>query len=128
MECGNSTMGDNYNLYPHEEHMRNTHCYTDYYWEMQHRNDLNPREGATPLVVNGEHYIVHPYVPNPRNPKILGMGGHELSFRLQDGTILKSNDVWYQGPIPEHWRSRFPDNAKRVIQRTLESQPSGIAA
>ena len=120
-------MGDNYNLYPHEEHMRNTHCYTDYYWEMQHRNDLNPREGATPLVVNGEHYVVHPYVPNPRNPKILGMSGREFTFQLQDGTILKSNDVWSQGAIPERWRSRFPDNAERVIQRTLEPYDIDIA-
>ena len=42
---------------------------------------------------------------------ILGFGGHEFYIRKFDGTLIKSNNVWHQGKIPEHFRKDLPDTA-----------------
>lgn len=115
VECGDAVIGSRFNLEEEREHYRDTHCYTDMFWSEHHRldNENAGRRGrGEAVVVDGAHYIVNPVVENPRVPRALGMGGRLMRFRLQDGRVLESNDVWFQGDIPERWRDRLPDNAE----------------
>lgn len=61
-------------------------------------------------IINGHHFVVHPFVKRPENV-LKGFGGHEFYIRRFDGTLIKSNNVWHQGEIPAHFRSQLPDTA-----------------
>lgn len=37
-----------------------------------------------------------------------------------DGTVLVSNDVWYQGEVPEAFKHIIPDNAKFITKEQYE--------
>lgn len=43
----------------------------------------------------------------------LGCGGAEQHFVLSDGTLLRCCNVWNRGQVPEHFRDRLPDDARR---------------
>jgi hypothetical protein len=34
---------------------------------------------------------------------------------MLDGTLLASNNVWCQGPIPYKYRTLLPNNAERLL-------------
>lgn len=60
------------------------------------------------MIIGGCHYTVHPFVRRPNNV-LKGCGGKEFYIRKMDGTLIKSNNVWFQGEIPEHFRDQLPD-------------------
>ena len=43
---------------------------------------------------------------------VLGHGGAEFTVVLNDGRRIVTTNLWTQGPIPEHFRDRLPDNAR----------------
>lgn len=44
----------------------------------------------------------------------MGGGGTRVRFHMTDGTEFVSNDVWFQGVIPEHLRHLFKINVDRI--------------
>lgn len=62
------------------------------------------------MIVNGESYHV---VTN--NTFFKGFGGRTFNFKRFDSSeIITSRNVWYQGQIPEIWKSKIPDNAELI--------------
>ncbi len=56
------------------------------------------------------HYIAYPFAPNGYSGMV-GLGGATVHFKMTDGTVYKSNNVWSQGNIPSHLYHLFPVNA-----------------
>ena len=62
---------------------------------------------------NGFHYIDGGKSNGPSHAK--GHGGHRWLIEFFDGRVIDTDNLWCQGTIPEHFKSRLPVNAK-VIQ------------
>lgn len=93
--------------------VRNAHrealCFYCQYWEDQIAEGNN-------IVVNGVHYRVdfeRPWRSNVPSSS-LGMGGSAYTIQMADGRKIRTNNLWYQGRIPELFRNRLPDNAEFV--------------
>lgn len=69
---------------------------------------------ATPLpnreIISGCHFTVLPTTKRPHQVTN-GLGGKEFYIRRIDGTLIKSNNIWYQGRIPQHFKEFFPNTA-----------------
>lgn len=65
--------------------------------------------------IAGEHYFVLPRV----DPAVgwLGFDGREFRIRFHDGREVETNNLCWQGVIPEPWRHSLPDNAVFVGER-----------
>lgn len=61
-------------------------------------------------IIGGHYFIVHPFVKRPNNV-IKGTEGKEFYIRENDGTLIKSNNVWCQGEIPVYFRNELLDTA-----------------
>jgi len=85
----------------HDRHL----CYSCAFWTDKIEHPLPDRE-----VINGHHYTVHPFAHRPENV-LRGFFGKEFCIRRFDGTLVKSNNVWHQGKIPERFRQALPDTA-----------------
>lgn len=104
--CGETDDFSNYVLSEYFWFMRKHHvCFTCAVWMDKIQNPSVGQE-----IINGHYYIVHPFARRPHNI-VLGFGGHEFYIRRFDGTLIKSNNVWHQGEIPEHFRRELPDTA-----------------
>lgn len=79
--------------------------FTKKYWE-----DLIERDIPNRLVINGVHYVHN----GMSKSKYRGMGGSEYTIKLNGGAIVKTNDLWHQGDIPQEFRDELPDNAEFV--------------
>lgn len=95
------------------EHM----CHSCDFWNMQHELD---RDGSRmDAVIGGMHYVIHPYVDG----KVQfgkGMGGNTVYVRFKDGRIVRSDNVWCQGEVPERFLDMFPDNAEFITAEAYE--------
>lgn len=60
------------------------------------------------------HYVFLPEVKDPTEQSFLGFGGRRFKATLADGTVIESNNVWFQGQIPLRYRGLLPDNAEGV--------------
>lgn len=76
----------------------------------------------TPPTLNEHGDETHPAHPGTDNPRRTwygrnggsGFGGALFRFRLlATGEVIESNNVWYQGRIPDEYRDVMPDNAIR---------------
>ena len=68
------------------------------------------RDNPKRIVIDG-----HIYSDGGRNRQslgTLGFGGREFHIVMNDGTEIKTNNLWSGGEIPEKWRERLPDNAR----------------
>lgn len=43
-----------------------------------------------------------------------GFGGRVFRVRMFDGKEFETNNMWFQGTIPAHFRERLPDNAEFI--------------
>lgn len=66
--------------------------------------------------------------PGRRNPNegFLGFGGAEWKIRMDDGTLVETNNLWHNGEIPKRFWERMPDNAMILQPVTRKSVQSGI--
>lgn len=67
-------------------------------------------------VVNGSHFTFHPWNNSPL--AFQGSGGHAFYIIRENGSVLKSNNVWRQGDVPERFREQLPDTARFISKRT----------
>jgi hypothetical protein len=63
------------------------------------------------IVIDGCHYMDSGAVPeNYRGFK--GHGGRKFNIKMNDGREVITNNLWFQGDVPEKFKSKIPDNAK----------------
>ena len=87
-------------------------CFTCAFWFEKLKLWKNDRNW---LVVDGQSYHVNPILSKPT--VFQGFGGHWFFFKKNDGTLIKSNNVWCQGKIPEHFKKLIPNNAVMVTEK-----------
>ena len=74
-------------------------------------------------VANGIAYKIFPFIEEPTLSMLLGGNGKKRFFVTKDRQVIKSNDVWVVGTIPQHFRDKLPDTGwfcnKSVYGRIL---------
>jgi len=78
---------------------------------------IKKREPHTWFIANGEHYVIEP--DGDKNYQgFVGFSGAEFNIRFNDGTLVTSHNVWYQGKIPEAFRAKhfYRDNATIITK------------
>lgn len=94
----------------------------DGYWKQKIRWRQNGDRTGAPgrpfrdvIRADGIHYTIgHMGVVAPSRLDMFGFGGQTFRWRWLDdpeGTVHESNNLWFQGPIPEGLRGDLPDNA-----------------
>lgn len=81
-------------------------------FQCHHWTRLLP-ERQNRVIVGGRHYMIEPELP-PRDRSLGGFGGQQWKIRFKDGREVVTTNLWHQGPIPERFRERLPDNAEFV--------------
>ena len=103
--CGTEEIPSDYsNQKEMEEHEM---CFSCNFWRDMLEKDAK-RPPHTWCVIDGTHYVIEPDEPNAA---FQGFGGDEFNIRFNDGTVVKTHNLWCQGEPGEHWRDKFPDNA-----------------
>jgi len=74
-------------------------------------SDPNQPKGIV-AIVKGVHYMV-----GDESSKVMprGFGGSLFNIRWFDGHEAKTTNLWCQGDVPEHFRSKLPDNAEFIV-------------
>ena len=80
-------------------------CFKKHYW-----NQI-VKEKEEHIVINGVCYCDDGDRPE-RNAPFLGHSGRRFWIKYLDGRTITTNNLWYQGEIPEEYRSALPDNAE----------------
>lgn len=68
------------------------------------------KEKRRHVIVNGDAYVPSGYHEGGNKDR-LGHGGAVFNFKMNDGTSIKSNNVWHRGKVPDGFKDRLPDNA-----------------
>lgn len=84
-------------------------CFSCNYW----RELVGNKES---IIVEGVHYMDG----GPTSSKFKGFGGSKFTY-VKGGVKTVTDNMWYQGEIPKHWRSEFPDNAVWVKEEPKAS-------
>lgn len=78
--------------------------------------------GGIQLVLQNERsryqYIAYPW---SNYKEMVGFGGSPFYFKLHDGTYVRSNNVWHQGDIPEHFYEDLQVNATQITKEEYEA-------
>lgn len=98
-------------------------CFLCNYWV----NLIRKTEAGDRVIVGGVHFIAGDWNPQrPTNGKFAGFAGRKFVVRFTDGPnkgkTLTTYNLWHQGPIPERFRDRLPDNAE-FVENTSAVQP-----
>lgn len=59
--------------------------------------------------ISGRHYIIRPEDAGEDEPR--GFAGARFVIRFDNGKVVETTNLWGQGPVPDHFRGRLPDNA-----------------
>ena len=87
-------------------------CFTCNHWRQQHEWDKE-RGDHNWAVVDGHHYVLEPSAPAESPFK--GFGGHKVTVKFKDGTVVECDNLWHQGEIHNpHWRELMLDNAEII--------------
>jgi len=81
-------------------------CFTCDFWLEQINSNPNPQENR--FVIDNHHYTC---LPPETNSKWAGFGGRRFEIKTNDGRTIITNNLWYQGKVPERFRDRLPNNA-----------------
>jgi hypothetical protein len=85
-------------------------CFLCNYWE--ERIEMGKQKKS--IVVNHTAYTAHPR-PAGHEMQMLGFGGSKFQFkRFGSEDVEECTNMWFQGPIPERFWDRLPDNAEFV--------------
>lgn len=87
-----------------------------------------------PVVVSQSWTVYSVGRENTSDYGFRGFGGAKFIVEFLDGRTLRSSTLWHVGTLPEHFRARFPQNARvkecetraeRERWPTLDCHPSG---
>lgn len=77
--------------------------------------DPEPKQYA--IRIDGAHYAVQNQMVRDKG-QFMGFGGATMYAAVTDGpnlgVLIKANNWWHQGSIPEVWRLMLPDNARFI--------------
>lgn len=65
------------------------------------------------IITNNNAYWIRTFGQTDRNG-VIGFGGRKFDIKMNNGEIIKTNDLWHQGEIPPHFRNRLKNNAQFV--------------
>lgn len=87
-------------------------CFSCSFWTDKIESPAPNRE-----IINGEHFIFSPDNPNQY---FKGNGGKPFYAIHNDGSIISTNNMWCQGTIPDHFKSKLPDTARFISKQTFQ--------
>lgn len=82
-------------------------CFDCAFWS------LRLEEGVT-FVADGKAYFIGPEGVNVR---WAGFGGEKFVIEFLDGRRVETHNLWHRGVVPEHFRARLPNTARRVPRK-----------
>lgn len=85
----------------------NSTCFTCDHWLRRIGMAASPQSA----IVDGHAYWIGEETDAP--PSCRGFGGQRYQINFFDGRTVFTTNLWYGGEIPERFRDRLPDNAKR---------------
>jgi len=82
-------------------------CFNCNFWmeKVHKKNDLQIAR------IQGTHYFIEPDIPKG-SAGFRGFDGQEFVIQFDDGKRIVTHNLWCQGEIPAHFRTRLRDNAK----------------
>lgn len=84
-------------------------CFTCAFWKDKIAHPHPDRE-----IINGSHYVFHKWLSKPQH--FQGFGGKTMYILKNDGTVKRSNNVWFQGDVPDKFKPQLPDTAKFITK------------
>lgn len=101
---------------PHS-YIRNN-CFDCSFWleKTDYPDDIKNHQ----VIIDSQHYLFH-----ETDSFIKGFGGRRFKIQFFDGRIIETNNLWFQGEIPDQFRSILQDNA--VFLPVEEKTASGGA-
>lgn len=84
-------------------------CFTCAFWMDKIKNPLPGRE-----IINGSHYVLNQWMSE--HSHFQGFGGKAMYVLKNDGTVRRSNNVWFQGIVPERFKEQLPDTARFITK------------
>ena len=81
-------------------------CFHKHFW-----NEIIA-EKEQHIIVDGKCYQDGGNVENPSPYTFLGFSGRRFWIKFFDGRTLTTNNLWYQGEIPEEYQSELPNTAR----------------
>lgn len=79
-------------------------CFKKHYW-----NDIIS-EREKHIIINGDCYYDAGNMPDSYTG-FLGHSGRKFYIKYFDGRIMSTNNLWYNGTVPEEFRNQLKDNA-----------------
>lgn len=79
------------------------------YWE--ERKIALQRDPKAFVVIDGECYYVED--ENDTNP-YRGHDGRPFTILFNDGEVIHTTNLWYNGEVPEEYKPYIPNNAKFI--------------
>jgi hypothetical protein len=91
------------------------YCFTCHYWQsLADQDHDDPRAFIQNDDTGGAvHYIAGDRTDGPRHAR--GLYGDAFSVDLEDGGVLETVDLWYQGEIPSRWLHLFEGVPRGII-------------
>lgn len=89
-------------------------CHQCAYW-----NNIINNPPINMEIIGGNVYIANPFVHRPLQT-IKGHFGKEFYIRRHDKSILRINNLWNLGKIPERFRKYLPDTANFLSLMTYQ--------
>lgn len=94
--------------------IKNQLCFGCYHWQKIVESLSDPRI----VIINGISYYRNDF-KLVKDPGLLGFGGAIWNIKMNSGQIFKTNDLWYQGEIPDRFKYRLKDNATFIAEMEL---------
>lgn len=85
-------------------------CFSCNFWRDMLEKD-SKRPPHTAVMINGTHYVIG---PENSSDFFRGFGGAKFHIEFNDGYKTVTTNLWCQGEPGEHWKEKFPNNAKFV--------------
>lgn len=108
--CGAEVDSDRYVEDTRKELEEHQMCFYCNFWRDMLEKDAK-RPPHTWCMINGTHYVIEPDEPGSY---FQGFGGREFTIEFNDGFVVTTHNLWCQSEPGEHWKDKFPDNAKFV--------------
>lgn len=103
---------------------RSTH-YDEDFWDMKVNWLSDPKQNQRQVIINNQHYMLGD--PSPSNNSFRGFGGRTFYIKFLDshphykpGVIVKCNNLWSQGTIPEPYQPILKPNAEFVTEEEFD--------
>ena len=80
-------------------------CHTCEYWQER----VEKVGSQTQAIINGIVYHIASEDSTPT--RFRGHGGQKFTIKFDDERIVTTTNLWYNGPIPQNFIDKLPDNA-----------------